>query len=68
MGLFETKGIYHIGNWKVDFPIQVIVSRELEGKEYAGFRAITKNPRLEDIQQIMEDIKKHGPDPSRLVS
>ena len=54
----ETKGIYHIRNWKVDFPIQVIVSKELEGKEYAGFRAITKNPKLEDIQQIMEDIKE----------
>ena len=24
----ETKGIYHIRNWKVDFSIQVIVSRE----------------------------------------
>lgn len=39
----ETKGIYHIKDWKVDFPIQIVITTELEGKEYAGFRAISKS-------------------------
>lgn len=51
----DTKGIYHIKNWKVDIPIQIIVTTELKGEEYAGFRAISKNPKLEDIQQMIRE-------------
>lgn len=51
----ETKGIYHIKNWKVYFPIQIVVTTELGGKEYAGFRAISKKPRLEDIGQMIRE-------------
>ena len=49
------RGIYHIRNWTVDLPIQIIVTTELEGKEYAGFRALSKSPRVEDVQQILND-------------
>lgn len=52
----ETKGIYHIKDWKVDFPIQIVITTELEGKEYAGFRAISKKTKLEDIQQIIHEV------------
>lgn len=51
------KGIYYIKNWLVDIPIQIIVTRELEGDEYAGFRAISKKPKEEDVVAFM---KKHG--------
>ncbi|MBQ9438173.1 MAG: hypothetical protein IJU50_07550 [Lachnospiraceae bacterium] len=54
------KGIYHIGNWKVDFPIQVVVTAELEGKEYAAFRTISKKPSLDDIQLIMGTAEKEA--------
>ena len=52
------KGIYRIAGWKVDFPIQIVVTAELEGPEYAGFRAISKKPDLDDILQIVKNQKK----------
>ena len=48
-----TKGIYIVKNWKVDFPIQIIVSAELKGEEYAIFRTISKKPSTDDIKLIM---------------
>ena len=48
----ESGGIYHIKNWRVDLPIQIIVTSELEGPEYAGFRAISKKPSVQDIAQM----------------
>ena len=52
----ETKGIYHIKGWKINIPIQIVVTTELEGEEYAGFRAISKKPRQEDIRQILSEV------------
>ena len=52
----ETKGIYHITGWLVNIPIQIIVTTELEGDEYAGFRAISRKPRQEDVRQILSDV------------
>ena len=51
----RTKGIYHITNWQVTFPIQLIVTSELAGPEYAGFRSISKKPRVEDIAQMFQN-------------
>ena len=51
----KAKGIYHIENWQVSFPIQIIVTTELEGPEYAGFRAISNHPRLQDITQMFRN-------------
>ena len=50
-------GIYYIKNWKVNFPIQIIVTKELQGDEYAGIRAITKDPKEADVKKIFEDSK-----------
>ena len=51
----EEKGIYHIKNWYMPFPIQIIVTTELKGPEYAGFRAISNHPRLQDISQMFQN-------------
>ena len=50
-----SKGIYRIKDWKVDLPIQIIVTSELQGEEYALFRAVSKHPQLEDIQKVIHD-------------
>ena len=42
-------------NWTCDIPIQIIVTRELEGDEYAGFRAISKKPKEEDVIAFMKE-------------
>ena len=47
-------GIYEITGWNVDFPIRIVVTSELEGEEYAGFRTITKKPEIEDIKKIID--------------
>ena len=49
----EAPGIYRIAGWTVDLPIQIIVTSELKGQEYAGFRAICRKPDLEDIRQVL---------------
>ena len=54
-----SKGIYYIKNWEVNIPIQIVVTGELEGEEYAGFRAISKKPREEDVVAFIEE---HGKD------
>ena len=64
----ETKGIYHIRNWKVDFSIQAIVSRELEGKERRIPRNNEKSKAGKHPADNGRDKRNHGPDPSRLVS
>ena len=51
----DASGIYHIKNWKVDLPIQLVVTSELAGPEYAGFRSISKKPRLQDITQMFHN-------------
>ena len=52
----EENGIYRINDWKVSFPIQIVVTSRLKGTEYAGFRAISKKPRVEDIKQILKEV------------
>ena len=52
-------GIYYIKNWEVNIPIQVVVTGELKGEEYAGFRAISKKPKEDDVLAFM---KEHGND------
>ena len=51
-------GIYYIKDWKVGFPIQIVVTSSLKGKENTGFRAISKNPRIEDIEQLLRDVSE----------
>ena len=54
----DVKGVYNVKNWKIGFPIRIVVTTELEGKEYAGFRAISKKPDISDIQQIIDKVRK----------
>ena len=54
------KGIYTIEGWKVDFPIQIVVTTELEGEEYAAFRTISKKPAIDDIRLVMEMAEKES--------
>ena len=49
-------GIYYIKDWKVGFPIQIVVTSELKGDEYAAFRAISKKPQIEDIEQLLKEV------------
>ena len=51
--LSETKGVYKVSGWKVAFPIQIVVTKELAGNEYAIFRTISKNPSEEDLKQVL---------------
>lgn len=55
-----TKGVYTIEGWKVEFPIQIVVTTELEGEEYAAFRTISKKPDIEDIKLVMEMAEKES--------
>lgn len=50
-------GIYYIKNREVSFPIQIVVTGELKGEGYAGFRAISKKPKEEDVVAFMNE---HG--------
>ena len=49
----DTRGVYHICEWFIKMPIQIIVTTELEGQEYAGFRAISKQPDIEDVWELL---------------
>ncbi|MBO6298444.1 MAG: hypothetical protein J6N53_06310 [Lachnospiraceae bacterium] len=53
----ETKGVYHIRQWFGRILIQVVVTSELEGADYAGFRAISKKPSIEDVLQVMQEYR-----------
>ena len=53
------KGIYYIKGWIVDIPIQIVVTKELKGDEYAGFRAISRKPKAGDVAAF---IREHGDD------
>ena len=53
----EIPGIYHIKNWRMNIPIQIVITTELKGAEYAGFRTISRKPRIEDIQQMIQEVK-----------
>ena len=48
----STKGIYHVEGI-IDLPFQIVITRELEGPEYAAYRALTNNARREDVEQVI---------------
>lgn len=50
----DVPGIYEIIGWNTNFPIRIVVTTELKGEEYAGFRTITKKPDIEDIKKIID--------------
>ena len=53
----EIEGLYKITEWRGRIPVSVIVTSELVGKEYAGFRGISKHPQVADIEQMLDEMK-----------
>ena len=51
-----TKGIYHISGLTL-LPLQIVVTKELVGEEYAEFRGISAKPDKADIIKIISDAK-----------
>ena len=55
----EIKGIYHV-HGLTEFPFQIVIMTELEGKEYAAARAMVDQDRAkpEDILQLLDCIQE----------
>ena len=49
-----TKGIYHVEGI-IDLPFQIVITSELEGAEYAAYRALTDHASGADVEQIIRD-------------
>ncbi len=49
-----TKGIYRIEGI-IDLPFQIVITNELEGPEYAAYRALTDHASVADIEQVIRD-------------
>lgn len=54
----ETSGIYRVNYGPPDIPFQIVITSELEGKEYAAFRALTDKASKADIEQVIKDIQQ----------
>ena len=57
----EIAGIYHVTGI-TDLPFQIIITGELEGKEYASYRALTDKAIKTDVEQIFTDISEEQDD------
>ncbi|MBQ8093645.1 MAG: hypothetical protein IJ242_08735 [Clostridia bacterium] len=49
-------GLYYVRKL-TDLPMQIVIGSELEGTEYAAFRALTSKPSLHDIEQLIRNGK-----------
>ena len=49
-----TKGIYHVAGI-MDLPFQIVITSELEGPEYAAYRALTDHANGADVEQVIRD-------------
>ena len=49
-----TRGIYHVEG-VIDLPFQIVITGELEGSEYAAYRALTDHASASDVEQIIRD-------------
>lgn len=57
----DVPGIYHV-NSIVDLPFQIIITGELEGDEYAAYRALTDRATEVDVERIIQEIGKEKDD------
>lgn len=48
------KGIYHVKGI-IDLPFQIVITSELEGPEYAAYRALTDHASGVDVEQVIRD-------------
>ena len=53
----DTPGIYHVKGY-TDLPFQIVVTGELEGSEYAAYRALTDKADEADVERIVQNAKK----------
>ena len=54
-------GIYHVKGL-VDLPFQIIITSELEGEEYAAYRALTDKAERADVEYIVRDAEAQSDD------
>lgn len=47
-------GIYHVKGM-TDLPFQIIITGELEGGEYAAYRALTDKAEKDDVEHVVKD-------------
>ena len=47
-----TAGVYTLGRY-TDLSLYVIILGELEGKDYAAYRAISARPQKEDLKEVL---------------
>lgn len=50
----EVPGIYHVKGM-TDLPFQIIITGELEGGEYAAYRALTDKAEKDDVEHVVKD-------------
>lgn len=50
-----TPGIYHVKGY-TDLPFHIIITGELQGDEYAAYRALTDKADEADVERIIEDV------------
>lgn len=54
-GIYRVKGI-------IDLPFQIIITGELEGGEYAAYRALTDRADKADVERIVKDAESENDD------
>lgn len=57
----KTVGIYRVEGM-TDLPFQIVVTGELEGSEYAAYRALTDRADMGDVGQVIEDSRREMDD------
>ena len=53
----DVAGIYHVKGY-TDLPFQIIITGELEGEEYAAYRALTDRAEKADVERIVWNVKQ----------
>ena len=56
----QTSGIYRITGF-TDIPFQIVITGELEGEEYAAYRALTDRAEEADMRSLIDE-SKNAPD------
>ncbi|MBO4395534.1 MAG: hypothetical protein J5819_04225, partial [Eubacterium sp.] len=50
----DVPGIYRVTGI-TNLPFQIVVTNELEGDQYAAYRAMTENAKKNDVERVIED-------------
>ena len=60
----EIPGIYHVKGY-TNLPFQIIITGELEGADYAAYRALTDKADAADVERIIESVGQEKNDAVR---